>query len=282
MKERVTLTIEQQLLELIDSKIDGVEIKNRSHAVELYLRRALQGRVPKKAVILAGGKGTRMLPLTKRKPKPLFEIQGKSFLEYNLNLLERFGIRDVIISVGYLKEQIKERFGNGEEYGVKITYVEENSENPLGTAGPLKKAREHLRDGSFLVLNADELKDINLELFFKEHVKNQALATIALTTVKNPSLFGVAMLDGSRIVRFIEKPAPGTEPSRLINAGVYLFEPQVLEMIPDGFAMLETDLFPKLARSGQLYGYPFAGQWFVPESPEYLERIEKEWEGFKA
>lgn len=281
MKERITLTIEKELLEQVDSKIDGITIKNRSHAVELFLRRALKGRVPKKALILAGGKGTRMLPLTRKVPKPLIKIHGKSFLEHNLELLKRFGVREAIISVGYLKEQIKELIGDGTRFGLQVTYIDEDPENPLGTAGPIKKAEKFL-DSSFIVMNADELKDINLEMLYRDHLKNEALATIGLTTVKDPSMFGVAMLDGNRILRFVEKPAPHTTPSKLINAGIYILEPDVIGMIPRGYAMLETDLFPKLARNGKLYGYPFAGQWFVPESPAYLKRIEQEWEGYNA
>jgi len=282
MKERVTLTIDKDLLAELDGKVDGITVKNRSHAAELYLRRALKGRVPKTAFILAGGKGTRMLPLTKETPKPLLKVRGKPILEHNLELLRRFGVQKAIISVSYLKEQIKEYFGDGDQFGLHITYVDENPEHPLGTAGPLNKAKELLKEGSFLVLNADELKDVNLERMFREHLRTQAAATIALTTVKDPSLFGVAMLDGERIIRFVEKPAPGTAPSKLISAGLYIFEPDVLAVIPDGYAMLETDVFPKLAREGKLVGYPFAGQWFSPETPEYLPKVEKEWEGFKA
>ncbi len=283
LKERVTLTIEKDLLETIDGKVDGTTVKNRSHAVELYLRRALKGRVPTKALILAGGRGTRLMPLTKDVPKPLIKVRGKPLLEHNLELLKRFGIRDVIISVGYLHEQIKEYFKDGAAFGVNITYLDEDIEkSPLGTAGPIKKAKEALQHGSFLVLNADELKDVNLESLYKEHLRNQGTATIALTTVKDPSLFGVALLDGNKIIRFIEKPAPGTAPSKLINAGLYVFEPDVIDLIPDGYSLLEVDVFPRLARDGKLYGYPFAGLWANPETPEWLPRIEKEWEGYKS
>ncbi len=282
MKERVTLTIEKDLLAELDGKVDGVTVKNRSHAAELYLRRALRGRAPKRAIILAGGKGTRMLPLTENLPKPLIKVQGKPLLEHNLDLLKRFGVTDVLISVGYLKDQIIRYFGDGAAFGLTITYIEEDPSSPLGTAGPLRKAKEQLKEGSFLVLNADELKDVNLEKLYREHLRTEAMATIALTTVKDPSLFGAAMLDGEKILRFVEKPAPGAAPSRLINAGIYIFEPEALALIPEGYSMLETDVFPKLARDGKLIGYPFAGQWFVPESPEYLERIEKEWQGYQS
>jgi NDP-sugar pyrophosphorylase family protein len=282
MKERVTLTIEKELLSQIDAKVDGSQVKNRSHAVELYLRRALRGRVPSKALILAGGKSEKMQPLTKTTPKSMIKIQGKPMLEHNIELLKRFGITDIIISVGYLKEQIIDYFMDGATFGVTITYIEEDAQNPLGTAGPIKKAKKYLDESSFLVLNADELKDINLEKLYKEHLRNEAAATIALTTVKDPSEFGVAMLDGNHILRFVEKPPTGTAPSKLINAGLYIFEPSVIDMIPEGFAKLETDLFPKLAGQGKLVGYPFSGQWANPETPEWISKIEEEWEGFKG
>lgn len=282
MKERITLTIERELLSQIDAKVDGRQVKNRSHAVELYLRRALRGRVPSKALILAGGKSKKMLPLTKTTPKPMLKIQGKPMLEHNIDLLKRYGITDIIISVGYLKEQIIDHFMDGATFGVNIRYIEEDSDKPLGTAGPIKKAKKHLTDASFLVLNADELKDINLENLYREHLRSEASATIALTTVKDPTRFGVAMLDGNHILRFVEKPREGTAPSKLINAGLYVFEPSVIDMIPEGFAMLEMDLFPKLASQGKLVGYPFAGQWTCPETPEWMPKVEKEWQGFKG
>lgn len=282
MKERVTLTIEKDLLEQIDGRVDGSLVKNRSHAVELYLRRALKGRVPNKALILAGGKGTRMLPLTATTPKPMLKVQGKPLLEHNIDFLKRFGVQEIIISIGYLKEQIIDYFKDGAAFGVHITYIEEDPQQPMGTAGPLRKAKDLLKGDSFIVLNADELKDVNLEQFYRSHLQSEGLATIALTTVKDPSLFGVAMLDGNRILRFIEKPEQGSSPSKLINAGLYVFEPTILDMIPEGFSMLEVDVFPKLARDGKLYGYPFSGSWFAPETPEWLPRIEQEWQGFKS
>jgi len=282
MKERVTLTIDKDLLGKIDAQVDNISVKNRSHAVELFLRRAMKGQVPNTAIILAGGRGVRIGVNNEETPKSMIKIKGKPILEYNVELLKRFGITHVLLSVGHQKEKIKEHFKDGEEFGVQITYIEEDPEQPLGTAGPIKKAKNYLRDESFIVMNGDEIKDINLVHLYKHHLQSGGLATIALTTVKDPSSFGTAMLDGNRVLYFVEKPEPGKAPSRLINAGMYVFEPAVLSLIPDGYAMLEVDLFPKLAREEKLYGYPFAGQWYSPRTPEWLERIEKEWDGFKA
>ena len=274
MKERVTITLDKNLISQIDKRIDGVGIKNRSQEIELLLAEALGTNIPSKAVLLVGGRGTRLRPLTDKTPKGLLEVQSKTIIEHLFDLLKKYGIRDVILSTGYLRSKIKEHFGDGSGLGVNISYIEENE--PLGTAGPLKLAKKHLKD-SFIVSNGDELKDINIPRMFRLHKRKDALATIALTTVDNPSHYGVARLDGSRIVEFVEKPS--NPPSNLINAGFYILEPEVIDMIPDGFSMLEKDVFPKLAQLGRLRGFPFAGQWFDIGNVERYKIAQKNWKG---
>ena len=277
MKERITLTIDRDLLRRIDGRVDGEAVKNRSHAVELLLRKAFKGTVPTVAVILAGGKGTRLQPLTDRLPKSLVDLNGRPIVQYNIDLCARHGIREIILCVGHLKEQIIAYYGDGSRHGVRITYLEENQ--PLGTAGCLRSLRGRVNE-TFIVMNGDELKDINLQQLYEAHLDAGARATIALTTVDDPSAYGVALLDGTRIVRFVEKPRKEDAPSKLINAGLYLLEPDVLDLIPSGFAMLEHDVFPKLAKEGSLHGYPFAGQWFDTGTLERYERAKREWRGF--
>lgn len=277
MKERVTLTIDKSLLAQVDSQVDGSKIKNRSHAVEILLESALGGDRPKKALILAGGRGTRLSPITHEIPKPLIPVQGKPLLEHTFDLLKKFGITDVIISVGYKKEKIKEQIGNGKAFGVNVTYVEE--EEPLGTAGPVKLAAPYLTE-SFIVANADELKNIEIKDMYRFHKANKAVATIALTTVEDPSKYGVVILRGNKITEFLEKPK-GESPSNLINAGFYIMEPEIIKYIPSGHAMFETDVFPKLVKDGKLYGYSFGGQWFDTGTLERYEKAIKEWKGLK-
>ena len=274
MKERITITLNNNLISQIDKRIDGVNIKNRSQEIELLLAEALGTNIPSKAVLLVGGRGTRLRPLTDKTPKALLEVQGKTITEHLFDLLKKYGIRDAVLCVGYLKDKIKEYFGDGSKFGMNITYVEEDE--PLGTAGPLKLAKMYL-NGSFIVSNGDELKNINIPRMFRLHKRKNALATIALTTVDEPSHYGVARLDGSRIVEFIEKPSK--PPSNLINAGFYIFEPEVIEMVPNGFSMIEKDVFPKLAKLGRLRGFPFAGQWFDIGNIERYEIAERKWEG---
>ncbi len=274
MKERVTITLDEEVIKQIDKRVDGNEIKNRSQEIELILKRALGTQIPKKAVILAGGKGTRLRPLTSKTPKALIDVHGKTLTEHLFDLFKKYGIRDIILSVGYMKEKIKEYFGDGSKFGVNITYIEEDE--PLGTAGPLRLAKEMLKE-SFIVSNGDELKKINIPRMFRLHKRKDALITIALTTVDDPTVYGVAKLDGSRIMEFVEKPKKEEAPSNLINAGFYILEPEVVDMIPDGFAMLEKDVFPKLAKQGKVRGFPFSGQWFDTGNMERYDKAKKKW-----
>ena len=280
MKERITITLEQDILADIDKHVDKENSKNRSHAIELLLKRALGKRCPRKAVILCGGKGTRLRPITHEIPKALIPVHGKALVEHLIDLFKKYDIKDIILSVGYKKEQIMQHFGNGERLGIRISYIEEDSEVPLGTAGPLKKAREMLTD-TFIVTNGDELKDVNLEEMYELHKSNKAVATIALTTVPDPSNYGVAEVSGSRILRFIEKPPKDEAPRNLINSGLYILEPQALDLIPDGQTMLEKDVFPIVAYNGGLFGYPFAGQWFDTGNIERYEIALKNWRGIR-
>jgi len=235
MKERVTLTLDSNILKKVDSGVNGFKIKNRSHAVELLIMKALGANVPKKAVVLAGGN---------------------------------------IMAVGHMKEKIEEHFTDGSRFGIKLSYIEETE--PLGTAGPLRLGKNMLTE-SFIVSNGDELKDINIEEMYQLHKESNALVTIALTTVEDPSKYGVARLSGSKILEFVEKPKKEEAPSKLINSGFYIIEPEVIDLIPKGFTMLEKDIFPKLAKRGRLFGYPFSGQWFDTGNIERYEKALKEW-----
>lgn len=274
MKERITVTIEKDVIDAIDKRVDGQKIKNRSHGMELLLRVAMGSAAPRKALILAGGKGTRLRPITYELPKALIPIHGKTMTEHLFDLFKKYGIHDIILCVGHMKEKIMKHFGDGSTFGVKITYIEENE--ALGTAGPIKLAKNLLNE-TFIVSNGDELKNIDLAEMYEFHKENKAAVTIALTTVADPTQYGVAKLSGSQILEFVEKPSLKDAPSNLINSGLYILEPSVINSIPAGFAMLEKDVFPKLAKERQLCGYPFAGQWFDTGNIARYEKAIKEW-----
>jgi NDP-sugar pyrophosphorylase family protein len=276
MKERVTLTVEESILSQVDKQVDGFKVKNRSHAVELLLLKALGNSRIAHGFILAGGKGTRLRPLTHEIPKPMVPIHDKPLMEHTIDLFKKYGITNILISIGYKGDKIKEYFGNGKRFGVNITYIEETT--PQGTAGPLKLAREFLTD-TFVMCNADELKEIDLDEMYLTHKENNAVATIALTTVPDPSQYGVARLKGQKILEFIEKPKKEEAPSNLINSGLYILEPSVLRYFPEkeGQISIEREVFPTIAVDDKLFGYPFSGQWFDVGNLEKYDYAIQHW-----
>lgn len=275
MKERVTLTLDSDLLTDVDRKVDGFKIKNRSHAIEMMLMQVMGNTVPKIALILAGGKGVRLQPITYEIPKPLMLVHDRTLLEHAFDLFKKFNIRNIILSVGYKGDKIKEVMGNGRKFGVNISYVEESK--PMGTGGAMKLAAPLLID-TFICCNADELKDLDLLDMYLAHKENKATVTIALTSVDDPSMYGVARLQGNRILEFVEKPKKENAPSKLINSGLYIMEPAVLDYIPAGKEVsLEKEVFPKLAAEGKLFGYPFSGQWYNTGTMELYDEAIKKW-----
>ena len=278
MKERITLTIDEKILERVDKLIDGLSIRNRSHAIELILSKYMNFRELKTAFILSGGKGTRLRPITYEIPKALVPVHGKPLIEHLFDLLKKYGVNDVVLSVGHMKDKVISKKDEWSRLGLDISFVEE--QKALGTGGPLRLAKDKLTK-TFIVSNGDELKNINIMEMYEAHKKNRALVTIALTTVNDPSQYGVARLEGNRIVEFVEKPKKDKAPSNLINAGFYILEPEVTEMIPEGKCSLEKQIFPKLAKMGRLFGFPFSGQWFDTGNLDRYERALKEWKGIK-
>jgi mannose-1-phosphate guanylyltransferase/phosphomannomutase len=182
-------------------------------------------------------------------------------MEHIIAYLKQFGVEDIILTLSYLPDAIRSHFGNGGDFGVRLTYCLEK--DPLGTAGAVKNAAPYL-DGPFIVLNGDIFTEMNLVEMYKSHRKNKARATIALTWVDNPSAFGVVETDNRyRVQRFIEKPPPGTAATNWINAGTYILEPEALDYIPaNQHYMFEKGLFPRLLDAGEpVFGYTYRGYW---------------------
>jgi mannose-1-phosphate guanylyltransferase len=216
-----------------------------------------------RAVLLAGGKATRLRPLTERAPKAMTPVLGRPFLEHVLAWLVRHDVRDLTLLLGFLPDPIRAYFRDGYQFGVKLTYVVE--EQPLGSGGAIKQLEHELRE-PFFALNADVFTDLDLGAMASAHRASGAEASIFLSRVEDPSSYGVCALDRDGwIERFVEKPPREEAPSNLINAGVWLFEPSVLERIAAGrFTMVEHDLFPGLAAERRLYGY-------VAETPYWID-----------
>jgi len=223
------------------------------------------------ALILAGGEGTRLRPLTTTVPKPVLPLAGRPFITFMIDWLRRHGVDDVILSCGFLADSVRRVLGDGEELGVRLRYVEEP--RPLGTGGALRFAGE-LLDERFFMLNGDVLCDLDLSAQLDQHERTGARATLALVGVEDPSAYGLVRLDGDRAVaEFLEKPSPDEIDTNLINAGAYVLERSVLEqMAPAGTNIsIERDVFPALVDNG-LYGFPADGYWLDIGTPErYLQ-----------
>lgn len=216
------------------------------------------------AVILVGGEGRRLRPLTDTRPKPMMPLVDRPFVAHQLDLLRRHGVTDIIFSCGYRPDALRAYFGDGDAMGVRLRYVVDPE--PLGTAGAIQNAGGLIGEGPLLVLNGDILTDLDLTDLIARHRRAGAVGTIALTPVDDPSAFGLVRLrDDLAVEEFVEKPTaeqlrPG-EPFR-INAGTYVLERSVLDMIPPGVACsIEREVFPRMAERGRLFGYPSDCYW---------------------
>jgi mannose-1-phosphate guanylyltransferase len=220
------------------------------------------------AIVLVGGEGTRLRPLTYGTPKPMVPIAGVPFLARTLERLCQAGIRDVILPAGYMPEAIVNYFGDGSAIGMKITYVIE--ETPLGTAGALKNVEQYIT-GPFVVLNGDILTSLDLRKMMTEHERKGGIGLLHLIRVDDPSSFGSVVHDENGLISaFVEKAPRETAPTNEINAGTYLFEQEILDLIPAGRNVsIERETFPQIIASGKgLYAYTTSDYWIDLGKPE--------------
>ncbi len=236
-----------------------------------------------KAILLVGGQGTRLRPLTLSKPKPLLPLANRPFLDHVLFLLNLHGISDVVLAVGYRSESFEPQYGDGSHLGVRLHYVREDK--PLDTGWAIKNVESFLAGNeTFLVFNGDILTDLDLTDMLRQHREHGAVCTISLTSVDDPSAYGVVDMDEEgRVQRFTEKPKREEATSNWINAGTYLLEPEVLQYISEPQLLdeippgrpysVEYGLFPKLLEEGlPIYGYRTGAYWLDIGSPaKYLQ-----------
>lgn len=225
-----------------------------------------------KAVIMAGGEGSRLRPLTCNRPKPMVPVLNRPMMAYIVDLLKRHGITDIAVTLQYLPEAIRDYFGNGSELGVRIRYFVE--ETPLGTAGSVKNAGSFL-DDTFIVISGDALTDFDLSRAVEFHRKREALATLVLTRVETPLEYGVVITgQGGNITQFLEKPSWGEVFSDTVNTGIYVLEPEVLDYFREGQMFdFSKDLFPLLLEDGRpLFGTVLDGYWCdIGNLQQYLQ-----------
>ena len=235
MKKRITISIDEELLRKLGP--------NKSRAIEEILRKVLTER-PEKAIVLAGGSGGE---------RCLKEVDGKSVLEWNLSLLKRYGVEKVLIALDKRGRRVKEKFGDGRMFGMSLSYVEE--EKPLGTGGAIGNAKYFI-DETCLVIYGDNYAEIDLEKFYQFHKKSGAMITIALKSLPEAKKYGNVLLEGNKVVEFVEKPKEAV--SNIVSTGVFLIEPEVVERCRGSF---EREVIPEFVEECKVYGYVFPGRW---------------------
>ena len=227
-----------------------------------------------KAILLAGGQGTRLRPLTLNTPKPVVPIFGRPFLHYQIDrILQVPEIDEIVLSLNYQPERIEAVFGDGSSLGTRISYVVEPA--PLGTAGGIKFASRDIGH-TIVVFNGDVLTQIDLAAVIALHRARNATATIVLTPVENPAAYGLVETDrGGNILRFIEKPDPAQITTNYINAGIYVLEPATFDRIPDGVPWsIERQYFPSLVERLETFvAYPYDGYWIDIGTPAKYAQV---------
>lgn len=222
-----------------------------------------------RAVVLVGGFGTRLRPLTLTTPKPMLLVGHRSIVENLVRMLARAGVDEVVLGLGFRPEPFMEAFPDGTCAGVRLHYAVEPE--PLDTAGAIRFAAEHAGiKETFIVVNGDIITDLDVADLVTRHRATGAEATIHLTPVEDPSAYGVVAVNSDgRVERFVEKPAAGTAPSNLINAGTYVFEPALLQRIPTGRKVsIERETFPAVVADGGLYAWATTDYWIDTGRPE--------------
>ncbi len=270
-----TITMRKDLVKKIDSLVDGTRIRNRSHSLEFVVNSYFSPKISK-ALILAGGKGVKMRPLTYEMPKAMLPVKGKPILEYTIEQLKKNEIRELVIACGPLGDKIKEYFGDGSRFSVKISYIDEKAD--LGTGGALKKALPLLGSEPFVMIWGDVLAEIDLADMVDFHMEENPVLTVALTSVSDPREYGSVKLHRNVLMDFQEKPKRGSDVSHLVTAGIHIVDPRIAKYLPKKNSfMLEEDVLQSLTKERAIRGYIFDGQWFDVGSLEIYQKAIRSW-----
>src|SRR3989344_179126 len=249
-RSKIAITIKDDLLGRLDRAVDGKTIRNRSHAIEYFLNQALGAKV-QKALLVAGHKDFSSTTL----------FEGKPVIEHGVELLQKHGVKEVVLLLHKGETEAQKILGDGAKYGTKITYLWQGEES-IGTAHTVSLAKKFVGEDFFFVLYCHVVADLDLMDLASYHADAGVTATLALTSIEDPSPYGAVQMRGEKIVGFTEKPKEKEGVSRVISAGIFCLSPEIFEYIPkQKTASLERDVFPGLAKEGKLAGYMFEGKW---------------------
>jgi mannose-1-phosphate guanylyltransferase / phosphomannomutase len=267
-KTRLTITLSESILDAVDSSINGITVRNRSHAIETFIKKSLSPSI-KTAVILAGGN-------KERDQNPCLTKIGKGYLlTHILDNLKNNHINRVIVCLHKTDTEVMRIFGKGENYGINIEYLVE--EQPLGTGGAVKKAKDLVKNSPFLVIHGDTLTNIDLSNLFSFHFTEKSLATIAVKPRLGEPKYGQVFIEGNKIIKFLETSE--NSGISIINTGIYIFDPKIFEIFPQKEVFtLEKDVFPKLAKQKQLTASIFQGMWFDITDKDSLKKARDKWQ----
>ncbi|OGV92423.1 hypothetical protein A3B57_00805 [Microgenomates group bacterium RIFCSPLOWO2_01_FULL_47_10] len=265
LKNRLTITLPNDLLKAIDTTIDGSPIRNRSHAIEVLVTNSLQNPL-EYAVILTGG--------DRYHPNPALKLfASQKLINLTLGRISAAGLKTVVICLGKDGDMIKRAVGDGEQWGLSIKYVTEAE--PSGSGGALKKAETYIPAEHFLVLHGDIVSNVDLKRFFKFHEQENTLATIVVKPKKSGKSFGKALIEGNQITDFFEKTdSKGID---IVNTGIYCCKQALFNLLPAKGCNLERDIFPILAKERQLTAFLFQGYWYDVSTGKDYEEASKVW-----
>jgi len=268
MRSRLTITLKKSLVEKLDGVVDHVRIRNRSHAIEYLLNKALYAEEIM-AVVLVGGEGTRMRPFSYEMPKSLLPVANKPLLGYLLEQLRLNSIKNILLSTGAQEAKIREKFGNGERAGVNLSYSSEKIN--LGTGGAIKHAKSQIKTSPFIVVHGDIFTRLDFQELLSFHQKSTNVVTMALKVVQNPREFGQISLKGNRVTAFYQSPSEGQ--TNLINLGVYICSEEIFDYFPQKSNFSFEDVLAKLVPKKLVGGYVADELWFDVGTPEDYERV---------
>lgn len=251
MKDKISISIEENILNKVDSIIGQYNIRNRSQALEYLIEKALEKKNIRNAIILAGGSKRE---LEKNKTyTPLIKIDGEETIIHSVKILSKFGIKNIIVAAGPIENEIFEILGDGSNFGVSIKYIKDDE---TGTAGAVKKTEKMIND-DFFIIYGDTFFDFDLEKMSKFHNSDDSLMTLAVTTTEREKSKDRVIVEGDKVVDFKHSPKEGTF---TINAGILICSSEIFKHLPRK-GSLEKDVFSKLAKKGEINGYNFYGKW---------------------